>query len=44
MGALWRVESKWGISSGGGSRSLLAEIGGNTWAMLVSALFWGVGC
>jgi len=41
MGALWRGEGRWGISSGGGSHSALAGIGGNTLAMSVLVLFWG---
>ena len=39
MGALWRGEDRRGISSGDGSRSALAGIGGNTLAISVLVLF-----
>lgn len=41
MRALWRGKGRRGISSGGGSRSALAGIDGNTLAMSVLVLFGG---
>ena len=41
MGALWRGEDRRCISSGDGSRSALAGIGGNTLAIISFSAFWG---